>query len=271
VVCCGLATLDLAYVVARPPLVDEKVVARELRVDAGGPALNAARTVVALGGRATLVTALGSGPLADLVRSRLGGVTVVDVAPGDHTPPVSTVMVDDSGGRAVVSTNATRLGSPAPVSLPSDADALLVDGHLMTTSTALAASAGGPPVILDGGSWKDGLERLLPRVSVAALSAAFRLPDGDDALTGVIRRGAAAAVRTHGPLPVEILSAGQLRRVAVPPADVVDSLGAGDVFHGALAFALARGAGLDDAVAGAVVLASESVRHPGAMGWASGA
>jgi len=271
VVCCGLATLDLTYVVGAPPRPDEKVVARELRIDVGGPALNAARTVVALGGAATLVTALGIGELADLVRARLAGITVIDVAEADHVVPVSTVMADDAGRRSVVSTNAAALGPTIAPPLPVDAAALLLDGHLMRAGATLAVAARerSLPVVLDGGSWKAGTAELLPHVTVAALSADFHLPDGADPLTGVIALGAPAAVRTHGSGPVEVLRGGIRREVPVPEAPVVDTLGAGDVFHGALVFALASGADLHDAVAGAAVIAAESVRHAGALGWAA--
>ena len=91
-VCCGLATLDLAYVVARPPLVDEKVVARELRVDAGGPALNAARTVVALGGRATAEGFRIVGKVSDGLDGSLQNVVVFSR---------QAECGDDGGGSAV--------------------------------------------------------------------------------------------------------------------------------------------------------------------------
>jgi sugar/nucleoside kinase (ribokinase family) len=63
------------------PGPNEKVTARAQWVVAGGPATNAAVTFAALGGTAVLVTALGSGAAADMVRADLAGcgVRVVDV------------------------------------------------------------------------------------------------------------------------------------------------------------------------------------------------
>ena len=110
-VCCGLTTLDVLQVVDAVPGPDQKVVARDLRVAFGGPAANAAATAVALGVPTTLVTALGEGPVGDLVRAGLrgAGVEVVDLLAGRPAdPPVSTVLVTASTGqRAVASTNAT--------------------------------------------------------------------------------------------------------------------------------------------------------------------
>lgn len=334
-VCCGLTTLDVVQTVDRVPGPNDKVVADGLDVRFGGPAANAAATAVALGVPTRLVTALGSGPVADLVRAGLtaAGVQVLDLAgpdgtsartsptatappatdpilptPASPTPaspaptepvglPVSTVLVTRSTGeRAVVSVNAT--GAPdltAAVHTVLDdalagATAVLVDGHHLTAAVPLAAAARsrGVPVALDGGSWKPGLADLLDQVDHAVLSADFRLPaertdDGhgpataaslpaDCLLAGLLDRWPLrTAARSDGPGPLRRRDrAGSTHLVdvqPVPPEDVVDTLGAGDVLHGALAADLARGHGIDRALATGVRWATESVRHRGALGW----
>ena len=79
----GLATADVVQVVHRLPARNEKTVARESWLAAGGPAAVAAITFAALGGRARLWTALGSAPAARLVVADLAAadVEVIDVAP----------------------------------------------------------------------------------------------------------------------------------------------------------------------------------------------
>jgi sugar/nucleoside kinase (ribokinase family) len=67
----GLATLDVVHTVAAPVGPNEKAVATRQDVAAGGPAANAAVTFAALGGRATLVTALGRHPLAGAAAEEL--------------------------------------------------------------------------------------------------------------------------------------------------------------------------------------------------------
>ncbi|GAA4286838.1 PfkB family carbohydrate kinase [Georgenia daeguensis] len=282
-VCCGLTTIDVTQVVERVPGPDEKVVAASLAVEVGGPAANAARTAAALGAPTTLVTALGTGTLSDLARAELAaaGVTVLDLA-DDGAPPLSTVLVTrGTGERAVVSTNAVgrRVAAPPPDALDG-AGALLVDGHLLAAQTALAAAARarGTTVILDGGSWKDGLEALLADVDLAVLSAdlvppgptrAAGTPDDDAVLGAVARLGPALVARSHGGGPVAVLHDGVRTQLSVPAVEVVDTLGAGDVLHGATAAALAAGAPWLDALAEGIEVASRSVRHPGALGWAA--
>lgn len=284
-VCCGLTTIDVTQVVERVPGPDEKVVASSLAVEVGGPAANGARTAAALGAPTTLVTALGAGGLADLARAELAaaGVTVLDLA-DDGDPPVSTVLVTrGTGERAVVSTNAVgrRVAAPPPDVLDG-AGALLVDGHLLGAQVRLAeaARAAGTAVILDGGSWKDGLEALLAHVDLAVLSADLvppgaastaGTPDDDAVLAAVARLGPALVARSHGGGPVAVLHDGARTKLSVPAVEVVDTLGAGDVLHGATAAALAAGEPWLDALASGVTVASRSVQHPGALGWAAAA
>ncbi len=77
----GLATLDVIHRVTRRPGPDEKVTALRQDIAAGGPAANAAVTYAALGGRARLVTALGTDRLAGVIGDELQThrVEVVDV------------------------------------------------------------------------------------------------------------------------------------------------------------------------------------------------
>jgi sugar/nucleoside kinase (ribokinase family) len=284
-VCCGLATLDVVQRVERVPAPDEKLVAQGLDLTFGGPAANAAATAAALGVPTVLVTALGSGPVARLVRDGLvaAGVRVVDLAadaPGD--PPVSTVLVTASTGqRAVVSTNATLrpddLGEPAAAvaeEVLRGPGAVLVDGHHLAAGVAVASVARrlGIPVLADGGSWKPGLQGLLALVDVAILSADLVVPGPPgDVLAAVAALGPSFVARSAGAGPVRVrLPSGASDEVTPPvvaPGDVVDTLGAGDVLHGGAAAALARGLDPLAALREGVALATESVRHPGALGW----
>lgn len=292
--CCGLTTWDIVQVVDRVPGPDEKVQALELRAGVGGPAANAARTAAALGVPTRLVTALGRGPIADLARAELeaAGVEVVDLAAGlDASPAISTVLLTRATGqRAVVSTNAAA--APRLHQLPDrvldGVTALLVDGHHLELAIRLAHDAheAGLPTVLDGGSWKVGQEALLDAIQLAVVSADFVPPAGLDArgsappdadLRGIATLGPSFVARTAGAGPVRYLHDsgahghrarfGQIA-ISPPPGPVVDTLGAGDVLHGAFAAAIAVGRTPEDALRYATALATASVSHPGALGWA---
>lgn len=263
VLCCGLVTLDLVQEVDAFPAPDHKITARSARLDIGGPATNAARTAAGLGSRVGLVTMTGSGPVADVIRARLTqtAVALLDATPAgaDWSAPVSAVMVDPSGRRVVVSANAT--GSPEPSldlsSLPTPGVAL-VDGHHLALAELVARPARrhGALVVLDGGSWKPGLEWLLPDVDVVIAAAGFAAPPE---FADVIDSRPMVAV-SHGPDPISVRIGDRRATVAVPRVRAVDTLGAGDVLHGAFAHELAaQGApGIDpDVVLAALARAAE--------------
>ncbi|MFB8227679.1 PfkB family carbohydrate kinase [Cellulosimicrobium sp. NPDC055967] len=289
-VCCGLVTLDVVQVVDALPRPDEKVVARSLSATFGGPAANAAATAVALGVPTRLVTAVGDGPLAAVVRRELAdcGVDLVDAAgetAGGHLA-VSTVLVTrTTGERAVVSTNASGFGDlaaratadgPGLLDGVGPRDVLLLDGHLPGLALEMARQARerGTAVVLDGGSWKPDAARMIGLCDAVVVSADFRPPGvgAGDVLAAVAALGPLFVARTRGPRAVEVLDAGERYEVAVPePERVVDTLGAGDVVHGAFAAGRSRGASWRAALEEAVVVASRSVEHPGARGWVGAA
>src|SRR5665647_1611839 len=247
VLTCGLATLDVVQTVDHVPAPDEKLVATDLVVAAGGPAATAAVTCSTLGIPARLLSRIGDGPLASIVAADLreAGVDVVDVGGPGLSPPVSTVLVTrGTGERAVVSVNATASGArqldgsgtDLLAGLLAGAVVVLVDGHHLDLALgcARAARERGIPVVLDGGSWKPGLEALLPLVDVAVLSADFAVPGARDPLAAVRRAGPRVVAQSHGPGPIRVLTYEGITTVEVPAVEVVDTLGAGDVLHGAL-------------------------------------
>ncbi|HEY0359661.1 MAG TPA: PfkB family carbohydrate kinase [Mycobacteriales bacterium] len=277
----GLSTLDTVYRVAEFPPPDGKVSASTQELAGGGPAANAAVTFAALGGRADLLTALGRHPLARLVADELAthGVAVYDSAPEhEYGPAVSSVYVRERDGqRTVVSVNAHGVRATPPrgsTDLVANAAVLLVDGHHpeLALASARAAHAHGVPVVLDAGSWKDVLTELLPLVDYAVCSAGFRVPGHGDTVGAVRAAGVAAVAITAGPGPVRWRYAEVDGTAPVPSVAAVDTLGAGDVFHGAFARAVARrrpvdAAGFAAALTFAAEVAALRCATPGPRTW----
>jgi sugar/nucleoside kinase (ribokinase family) len=255
----GLCTLDIIQSVAHVPARNEKVTALGQSVAAGGPATNAAVTFAHLGGQAALLTGVGAHPLAEGIRADLqqAGVALIDVAAGDAaSPPVSSIMVTTgSGERSVVSLNAAgrMLQPPAQLSaLVTGAQAVLIDAHHaeLALAAARAARAHGRLCILDGGSWQDSTHGLLPLVEIAVCSADFRPPGTSTAretLDYLLDSGVSWAAITSGAGPIAWAGPGIRSQIPVPAATVVDTLGAGDVLHGAFAYAICGGRGIDSA------------------------
>ncbi|ASC74113.1 Hypothetical protein XM38_050880 [Halomicronema hongdechloris C2206] len=106
----GLMTLDCLYRVDHVPAANEKLVAQDCLLLAGGPATNAAVTFAHLGHQATVMGALGQHPLTQLIRAELSqhGVAIAPLlSDTPEPPPLSTSLITlATGERAVVSRNA---------------------------------------------------------------------------------------------------------------------------------------------------------------------
>jgi sugar/nucleoside kinase (ribokinase family) len=275
----GLATLDVVHHVTARPGPDEKVTARRQFVAAGGPAAGAAVTFAALGGRSRLVTALGSGPVAALIKADLAacGVDVVDVDPdGELEPAVSAIVVDPAAGtRSVVSPDAT--GSTASSTAPdliAGADVVLVDGHHqhLATAAAHAAARAGIDLLVDGGRWKPVFSQLIPSATAMLCSAAFRLPQhgehqAEATVAELVARGVPLVVTTHGPDSVRWWADGRSGLIDVSRVEAVDTLGAGDAFHGAYAWSSRQGGTIADHLRFAVRIAGLKCASPGPRDW----
>jgi sugar/nucleoside kinase (ribokinase family) len=244
----GLATLDVIHHIAKAPAVNQKITSTAQFVAAGGPAANAAVTFAALGGDAILVTALGDDPVADLIRADLAayGVSVLDAAAGTtRAVPVSAVsVVESTGDRSVVSLDAVNSDAPPPGDLGdlvADADVVLVDGHhpLIASAAVRQTAARGIRLVVDAGRWKPVMDDIIPYATDMVCSNDFRMPGvsgpGSTA-AALVRSGVRTVVSTHGGDPVEWWSDGESGSVPVEPVVVVDTLGAGDAFHGAYSY-----------------------------------
>jgi sugar/nucleoside kinase (ribokinase family) len=275
----GLCTFDLIQLVERVPAANEKTTALAQVVAAGGPATNAAATFAHLGGTATLVTGVGDHPLAAGVKADLDalGVRLVDAAAGDPRPPtVSGILVTaGTGSRSVVSRNAAGRDLRPPgglADLVREADVVLVDGHHPELARATLAAAGDRLTILDGGSWKPHLPDLLSIVDTAICSADLRAPSGEPTLDFLRGAGVPWVAVTDGARPVRWAGPGSCGQVDVPSVHAVDTTGAGDVFHGAFAYALAAAGALDHvtfsgALRRAAEVAAGSCRSFGTREW----
>lgn len=274
----GLTTLDLIYLVAAPPLPNQKIVAIDYIAAAGGPATNAAVTFQHLGAEASLLSAMGHHAMTHLVRSDLHqqSVYLIDLAPDRLTaPPVSSILVTQStGDRAVISINAVQGQMPIvaiPANILSDVSIVLIDGHQIAVSAAIAqqAQAQNIPVVLDGGSWKPGLETVLPWVDYAICSSNFYPPHcftAEQVFAYLAEFDIAQVAITQGSEPIVYRQLGDRGQISVPAIVAVDTLGAGDVFHGAFCYFI-RAQDFPAALTAAAQVAAQACQSFGTRQW----
>ena len=97
----GLVTLDLVYLATAAPSNNQKIVASDYTVAAGGPATNAAVTFRHLGGRSTLLGVVAAHPITQLIRAELASFRRAISSPAptqSQPPPVSSPFVPAATG-----------------------------------------------------------------------------------------------------------------------------------------------------------------------------
>jgi sugar/nucleoside kinase (ribokinase family) len=280
----GLATLDIAYAVGRYPVEDSKTQAREQFLGAGGPAANAAVAYAHLSGRTpALITALGEHLLAQVIRRDLDdyGVVSQDVTAGEsHRPPVSSIVVaTETGTRTIVSLDGAEIGAPferAQLGPLNDAEILLLDGHYpeLALGFASAARRAGVAVALDAGRWRPVHAELLSLADIVICSAAFAPPalkagpyDPDAVFDFLHGQGVRCAAISCGPKPIRYSTPEGRGEIPVPEVAAIDTLGAGDVLHGAFCHYHVAGQSFPEALRNAAAVAGMSCCFLGTREW----
>lgn len=274
----GLATLDLVYLAGKPPGENQKVVASDCTIAAGGPAANAAVTFSYLGNAAVWAGVLGTHAIAQLIRADLAeyNVSIIDLEPGrSHSPPVSSIIVTEAtGDRAVVSINATKSQVDRQAinqDILTSVNIVLLDGHQIAASKEIAqlAHSKNIPILLDGGSWKPGLEEILPFIEWAVCSDNFYPPNcynSEQVFAYLSAAGISHIAITRGEKPILYLSNGTYSSIEIPQIQATDTLGAGDIFHGAFCHYILQN-NFTDTLTAAAKIASHSCNKFGTRGW----
>jgi sulfofructose kinase len=247
-----------------------KLLASRMCRVADGMAVSAACAFVRLGGSAQLWARVGDDSLGEEARQELAseGVDVshVRAVPGGATSH-SSVVVDGAGERLVVVFHDPDVdASPGWLPLESLRGAGMLHCDVRWPEGAeaamLAARRHGIARMLDGDvAPRSVLERLVPLATHAVFSDAGLLAytgraDVAAALQEVAAHGPAHVGATCGPDGYAWIERGEVRRVPAPRVEVVDTLAAGDVFHGAFALALLEGRSIEAAARFACVAAS---------------
>ena len=124
--------------------------------------------------------------------------------------------------------------------------------------------------IFDGGSWKSGTEELLRYIDIAICSEDFYPPginSNSDVTEYLIKKGAKKTAITRGYKPI-ITNEGEVNfLIEVPKTEIIDTLGAGDIFHGAFCYFYAQTANFLASLEKAAQIASFSCRFAGPRAW----
>lgn len=280
ILCIGIPVRDLTFRVEAVPARGSKANATHLAEVCGGNALNAAIAMARLGGRVAFAGPMGdaketsSGFILD--RMAIEGIeTNHIVRMPDATTPVSAIMIDATGERTLTIYRDPALWTvklPAADELLADCRAILVESRCGAFCMDLCTEARrrGIPVIVGVDRAMSLQDDLLTAASHLLFSSeqvqeTAGIADDGEALRQLSRLTPAFLAATRGPRgTIWLNEAGGLEETAAFPVQAVDTLGAGDVFHGAFTLRLAEGGGVREALQFAAAAAAlKCTRHGG--------
>jgi sulfofructose kinase len=248
--CVGGAVLDLIYGLDELPSRDGKIAVRYHVNSGGGMAANAAVMISRLGGEARWCGRLGEDETGRSIRDglRREGVDtrLARSFPGEVSPH-SVVLVDQTGRRSILLFRPEFNADPGwlPLTDLLQADAVLADNRWIEGAVAMlsAARARGLRAILDAENADAAAVAAIASATHAVFSQSglaelYRTEDPIDGLLRAAPHAPFVAV-TLGERGVMWLDAtGSPRHMPAFGVTAVETSGAGDVFHGAFAFAL---------------------------------
>jgi len=286
IVVVGSSNTDMVVRVSSLPRPGETVIGGTFFTARGGKGANQAVAAARAGGSVALIACLGDDALGTETLTALAaeGVAVDDVRTVAGTRSgVALILVDERGENSIaVAPGANAHLAPEQVApcaaLFSPSDVLLtqLETPLETVLAAVRAASGvGASVILNPAPARDLPDELLALVSVltpneAEAARLAGVPLGQErglehAATALLRRGARAVVITLGAAGAYVATAALRETIPGYRVQARDSTGAGDVFSGALAVAIADRMPLREAVRFANAAAAISVTRDGAQ------
>jgi len=257
ILCIGMPVRDLTFRTPGVPARGSKENATHFEEICGGNALNAAIGIVRLGGRASIC-----GPMGDSKETTSRYIFEQMAHEGIDTrhlvhmrglvTPISAIMIDPTGERTIVTFRDPELWKvklPPTDELLKDCDAILTENRCAEFCTDLCAEAvrRGIPVVVDvdrAMSLREGLLNASTHLvfSSEPLQETADIADDGEALKRIAKLTPSFLAGTRGPRGTIWLDEnGSLQETPAFHVHTVDTLGAGDVFHGAFALAITEG------------------------------
>jgi sugar/nucleoside kinase (ribokinase family) len=285
ILCAGGAVQDIIMRVDKFPDAGSKVTASEFLVTSGGQAGNAAVAVARLGGKVSYIGALGDrdDEVANTIVKAFAGENI-DVSRAVRVPgassSVSLILIDAAGEKMIATRRDQGLSSAGPgdaTAAVAGVDAVLLDNRYVNISLPIcqAAKQRGIPRVLDfdkPAAADDPLFLASTHViaSAEAIRGSTQLQDLGTALRKLGKNYKGFLAVTDGPDGIYWLDGGNVRHMDAFKVAAVDTLGAGDTFHGAFTFRLVEtGDAVESMRFAAAAAAIKCTRFGGLMGAAT--
>ncbi len=244
----GATSYDLSYQINNHPGKDEKINAYSFVECGGGPAANAAFTAARLGVSSAFMGYLGNDHYGQMHLKELieAGVDVSQIARGKFTTPLSVILIKPDGQRSLINyRNQEGIIQPDECNLEFyKPKVILLDGHEPDISIKILQGNPDAISILDAGSVHNGTRLLIGKVDYLICSEKFALDytkkEKPSASLGRLYNQCRNIVVTLGDKGLIFKNENSQGCLPAYSINVLDTTGAGDIFHGTFAYSLVK-------------------------------
>ncbi|MBS7006935.1 PfkB family carbohydrate kinase [Anaerostipes sp.] len=255
VICVGQSVYDIVIPYDEALVENQKYRVNSRLECGGGPALNAAYLCAVWGEQAYLISRIGEDDYGKKIRSILlkAGVHIEYLVKGENIEtPYSIILSNRKNGSRTIFNFPGEIHYKDYEYPDLDADVILSDGHLPELSLQAIRRYPDALSVLDAGTCRESTMEVAPHVDYIVCSEDFARQYTGKAvdleqpelcreifgqIKGINKRQAVITLGEKGLLYEED---GELKHLPAYPAKAVDTSGAGDIFHGAFAYGLAK-------------------------------
>lgn len=277
----GRSVCDLTYLVESFPEENSKIFSSDFMIQPGGTALNPAITFAQLSGSASLISRLGNNNFAQFVKDALKkyNVDVYDLSEDDNYQiPISTIFVNSkNGSRTIINSpknekvKLTVTEKLYKIIEEINPTLILIDGFELEDCYEVLENCKkrNIKIVFDGGSWKENTNEFLKYIDIAICSSKFRMPglSLDETINKLHETGIKFVAFTQDENPIISSIENNKELIPVEKVKAIDTLGAGDVFHGAFCYYFLKSYDFNFSLKEAARDASNSCRYFGTHTW----
>lgn len=262
ILCIGQAAYDITLPVQGEIIENQKYRVFNKFECLGGPATNASYLCASWGAPTTLLCRLGNDvygkSIIDGLKEIGMNVDHIQVLSSFQTPLSIILNHQNSGARTIFNCPGTL--ESVPYTFPKECDVLLFDGHELEASLEALQRYPNAISILDAGTLRENTQRLASEVDYLICSESFAKAYVDmewDIYNHTQNKKAFAKLKqlnnrhvvvTFGEHGLLYEEDGQIKHMKAYSVKALDTTGAGDIFHGAFAYAMHENMKLKDAL-----------------------
>ncbi len=268
ILCLGQSVYDIYYVFSTPLLENQKRRADDGLMCMGGPVANASYLCGLWGADTYTMARVGDDPFGKKILDSLAsvGVHTSSMLVDCHThTSVSSILVNTQNGSRTIVNIPLSEAAKVDIHWPESVDVILMDGHELPLCQEAMERYPDAICVFDGDKYKAASQEIVSKVDYLICSEEFAQeytghPFNEETYDEmctlssnvIVTIGEKGCIYNHKQYPSY-------------PANVVDTTGAGDVFHGAFAYGLDQGWDVDTIIDVASKAASKACEKIGGM------